>query len=85
MIVSDVQAALAALGELGMSTTAKICSVKRMLDELPVEHRDAMASALLAPGKSHVGIRRILLEIGYDIPADTIGRHRAGICKCPKP
>lgn len=81
----DVNAALTALNNLGLAPSSKVCSVQRMLDAIDPEHRDAMATAILAPGKSNVGIRAILLDLGFNISADTIGRHRAGICKCPRP
>lgn len=84
-VTGDIDAALAALSNLGLAPTSKVCSIQRMLDQLPDEHRGAMAEAIMLPNQSRVGIRRILLELGFDIPADTIGRHRSGICKCPKP
>lgn len=79
----NVETAIAALGDLDFATTAKVCSIKRMLDELPEEHRTPMDDAI-HQAKSLTGIRAVLLGLGYDIATTTISRHRAGICKCPK-
>ena len=61
------------------------CSVWRTLAALPPEDRDDLASLLARPVEvmRHQAISDALHDaLGVDITAFSIGRHRAGKCRC---
>lgn len=60
------------------------CSVETLLDAVPTDERDDVASAIDDPSIPLTLLSRALTKAGHKIGADTIGRHRKGDCACRK-
>lgn len=81
--MSSILEAIAA--EQAAFTKGPTCSVGQLLDALPDDERDAVASALADPAHPYTVLSRALGKAGHKIGAETIRRHRKGDCACRKP
>lgn len=59
-----------------------VCTVARLIADLPDDDRVALSDALADPGILLSAIERALRADGYEIAAQTLGRHRRGDCRC---
>lgn len=64
--------------------TNKRCRIARLMEELPIEGRIALTSALANKELSGAGITRALIARGYTLSRWTVGYHRNRQCSCPK-
>ena len=68
----------------GMSNLPKgpPCSVKATLDNMDPDSRADMEGALGAASISSSAISRALAAVGNRVSAQTLSRHRRGVCSC---
>jgi hypothetical protein len=76
--MSDLAAAIAA----NAKKKGTRCTVRTLLDNLPVGERADLQAALDNPIVAASAISRGLASVGYEVGQHVITRHRRGDCLC---